>query len=419
MKLIPKNFLILAVLLIFIPALNSTSWADTLSNAKQQLAQKQQKTQQLQSQLNQTSNQIKNQKDKTQSLQQSLQQTKQKLGQTQQQITQNQQQQQQLQDKISNLNKRIEKTQSELVSDNVAVDDMLRASYENGTVSYLYVIFQSTSFSDFLSRLNLLATVAKSEKQLLDKVTSLHKQLKQEQSDEHSSLHQLQSKGTQLFNLKQSQVVLQGQKQNSITQVNTSINALQQQEAQFSQQMHLTQNQVADLKKQIAQQEAVEATKAGDIVEANLRYQDVSAQKLYNYVHGWDSSFTLSDIQTICQSAKNYNVNPVLLVAITGQEERFVPASWSAAPEIRKNPFNVYYSWQWTETYRPSWGLPDTANIAANTVRHKLSVPPPVGEDPFIWLNDPHNPWGLYATDRDWSGGVKWFFNDITKYVNS
>ena len=269
-----------------------------------------------------------------------------------------------------------------------------------------------------LTRLNSLTMLTKSEQALVDKVISLHQQLQQQQSDENAALQQLQSKGTQLYEMKQSETVLQNHKQHSITLVNQSINQLQQQEAQYSKAMHLTQQQISDLKKQIAEQEAIEATKSGDVVEPELRYQDISPQKLYDYVHKRDSVFSLSDIQTICAAGKAYDVNPALLVAITGQEEAFVPSYWSSAPQIRKNPFNVYYSWKWTAMNHPSWTLVDTAQIAANTVRHKLSVPPPMGEDPFTWLNDPHNPWGLYATDRHWSVGVKWFFGDITSYMN-
>lgn len=410
--------LIAGTLLTFSSVLAGTSWADTLSNQKQQLQQKQQQAQQLQSQMNQTSQQIQSQKQKTHFLQQSLNQTQQALAQTKQNIGVNQQQQQQLQIKISDLTKQIVQTQTQLNSDQQAVDDMLRASYENGTVPYLYVLMQSTSFSDLLSRLTMIATVAKSEKDLLDQVTTLQKQLNQERSAQNASLHQLQLKGVQLYNMQQAEISLSGQKRHSITLVNQNISALQQEESQYSQQMHLTQQQVADLKQQIQQEEAIQATQSGNIVEANLQYQPVSPQKLYAYVQTRHSTFTLSDIETICQAAKDYNVNPILLIAITGQEQDFVPPGPDAA-EIRTNPFNVYYSWQWTVEYRPSWGLADTAAIAANTVRHKLSVPPPAGENVFDWLNDPKNPWGLYATNPDWSAGVEWFFNSISNYVNS
>jgi len=413
-------------LLALSAALVGTSWGDSLSDAQQQLAKAQEQAQQLKNQSQKTSQKIQEQKQETAQLQQSLQQTQSSLAVTQQQIDTNQAQQQQLQDKIDALNSKIQTTQAELQKDTNDVNQMLRASYEYGTVPYMDVIFQSTSFSDLLTRLNLISAVTKSEQTMVQNVSDLQTQLKQQRSDENSSIHELQLKATELSQMKSQEVSLKSQKQQSIETVSRSINALQQEEDQYSQQMHLTQQQISDLKQQIAEAEAIAATQSGNVVESDLRYQTVSAQKLYDYVQNYDSTyfktpsaFSVSDMQTICNAAQSYNVNPILLVAITGQEESFVPKAWSAWPAIHKNPFNVYYSWMWTNEYRPQWNLTDTAGIAANTVRHKLSTPPPSGEDPFVWINDPKNPWGLYATDRNWSAGVEKFFKSITSYVNS
>lgn len=421
-----KAFLTSGTGLILSAVLVGTTWGDTLSSTKQQLAQKQQQAQQIQAQADQTSKQIDQQKHKTQVLQQSLQQTQTTLAQTKQQMSTNSQEQQQLQNKIDSLTKNIEVTQTQLAKDTVAVNNMLRASYEYGSIPYVDVIFQSTSFSDLLSRLNLLSMVTKSERQLVQHLANLQDSLKKQRTQQDAAIHELQLKATQLYQMKLTEVSLQKQKQNSIALVSRNVNILQQQEAKYSQEMHLTQQQITDLKQQIAEQEAIMATKSGNIVESNLRYIPVSAQKLYDFVQQYDvrwygshSAFSVSDMQTIIQAGKNYNVNPILLVAITGQEQAFDPLSWGAAQQIRKNPFNVYYSWQWTEMNRPSWTLVDTANIAANTVRHKLSTPPEYGDNVFTWLNDPRNPWGLYATDRHWSAGVQKFFYAISSYVNS
>ena len=43
----------------------------------------------------------------------------------------------------------------------------LRVMYENGTVSYVDVIFNSTSFSDFLNRVNALTLIVRQDKLLL------------------------------------------------------------------------------------------------------------------------------------------------------------------------------------------------------------------------------------------------------------
>lgn len=152
---------------------------------------------------------------------------------------------------------------------------------------------------------------------------------------------------------------------------------------------------------------------------AELRYQPVSAQSLYDFVHAQGSIFTLSDIETIIAAAKSDDVSPVLMVAITGQEQSFVPVDTSDAPEIELNPFNVEGPGQ---TGPGSWmtyhvSLADSAQIAANTLANKLSVPPPSGENPIAWINDPENPYGIYATDPHWASGVAEIYQEIEMYL--
>lgn len=141
------------------------------------------------------------------------------------------------------------------------------------------------------------------------------------------------------------------------------------------------------------------------VSEPYLRYEPINVTKLYSFLSSGGSAFSLSDLNTIIQAARAAGVNPLLLVAITGQEESFVPRSWPAAAKILNNPFNVNVSWQNYNT-----NLANAAQIAANSVRLKLATPPPAGEDAISWINDPRNPDGLYATDRNWADGVRAIF---------
>ncbi|QSO50113.1 hypothetical protein [Alicyclobacillus mengziensis] len=150
------------------------------------------------------------------------------------------------------------------------------------------------------------------------------------------------------------------------------------------------------------------------IPETYLRYQSINPEALYQYVHQRDSVFSLSDVETIMNAGQQYDINPALLIAITGQEESFIPASWPAAQQIRNNPFNVYHSWQDYNTT-----LQNSADIAAGTLRAKLSTPPPDGEDPIHWINDPNNPDGAYAGDPNWPNGVEDIFLNIEQYLGT
>ncbi|NHM28979.1 hypothetical protein G7K71_18820 [Desulfofundulus sp. TPOSR] len=108
-------------------------------------------------------------------------------------------------------------------------------------------------------------------------------------------------------------------------------------------------------------------------------------------------------------AGRRYDVNPLLLLAITGQEQSFVPVGASGAMEMIKNPFNVYGSWQ---VYAP--GFEQSAMIAAQTV-NRLSANCPPGMNPIQWIDSPLNPRYRYAEDTDWWKGVSIFFSQLRR----
>lgn len=96
--------------------------------------------------------------------------------------------------------------------------------------------------------------------------------------------------------------------------------------------------------------------------------------------------------------AKQNNLDPLLLFAIIGQEQSFVPFSNKDAYKIINNPFNVFHSWKDFNT-----DLSESTLIAINTIQNRLSKCPK-NQDPFLWLN------GIYAEDPNWHVGVKSFY---------
>lgn len=104
---------------------------------------------------------------------------------------------------------------------------------------------------------------------------------------------------------------------------------------------------------------------------------------------------------TIFNVAKDYNVNPLLLFAITGQEQAFVPKSNAHSSLIINNPFNVYQSW---EAYNTD--LEDATRIASNTIV-KLSKNCPDDTDLIQWINR------RYAEDTNWHIGVSSIFSEL------
>lgn len=144
------------------------------------------------------------------------------------------------------------------------------------------------------------------------------------------------------------------------------------------------------------------------IVNSNLpnyfNYKNINENSLKKYLHNKNSLLEQEPyFSTLITVAKNFNLNPFVLFAITGQEQAFVPADNKNAKKIVNNPFNVFHSWQEYNT-----NLKDAAEIASRTVIN-LCKDRPSSEEPFHWINR------KYAEDPKWGEGVLKFYNELEK----
>lgn len=132
-----------------------------------------------------------------------------------------------------------------------------------------------------------------------------------------------------------------------------------------------------------------------DYLMAHLQYKVIDEAALNEWLIKRGSMLAEEPyFSTILNAAASYNINPLLMFAITGQEQGFVPKSHKRAAEIANNPFNVYGSWQDFNT-----NIEDTAFIAARTIIN-LSKGCPPDADPIQFLNK------KYAEDPKWHLGV-------------
>jgi len=135
--------------------------------------------------------------------------------------------------------------------------------------------------------------------------------------------------------------------------------------------------------------------------------------KIYNYslfkeyLSSRESKLVEADyFQTIVDISREYDLDPLLLFAIIGQEQSFVPKNNIYSNKIINNPYNVFNSWRYYNT-----SLTDTTKIACYTLNRILSDLPE-DEEPFKWINK------TYAEDEKWAEGVRKIYNTIkNKYV--
>lgn len=135
----------------------------------------------------------------------------------------------------------------------------------------------------------------------------------------------------------------------------------------------------------------------------DYKYKDINVDTLKSYLSSKNSM--LADepyTSSIINAAKRYNVNPLLLFAITGQEQNFVPKTDYQAKKIANNPFNVYGSW-----IKYNTNIEDSAAIASGTIVALTKKMPPNCENVIQWINK------KYSEDPNWYKGVTAFLNQL------
>ncbi|HOV79154.1 MAG TPA: hypothetical protein PK728_03540 [Bacillota bacterium] len=135
---------------------------------------------------------------------------------------------------------------------------------------------------------------------------------------------------------------------------------------------------------------------------AELQFKPVDIYKLQNCLHERNSLLADGPYFTaILKTAEEFNINPLLLFAITGQEQAFVPRNGANAKKIANNPFNVHRSWQEYNT-----DIGDASRIAAITIIN-LSRNRPETADPVSWINR------TYSEDKNWWQGVRKILEEL------
>jgi hypothetical protein len=145
---------------------------------------------------------------------------------------------------------------------------------------------------------------------------------------------------------------------------------------------------------------------AGNELPATHRYRDIDQDKLVAFLELRRSILRTEPYRSvILETARQFDIHPLLLFAITGQEQGFVNEEHEHATEIANNPFNVYHSWQEFNTT-----IEHSAAVASRTIV-RLSRDRPADQDPVQWINRE------YAEDQKWHIGVNKLFETMKKSI--
>lgn len=133
---------------------------------------------------------------------------------------------------------------------------------------------------------------------------------------------------------------------------------------------------------------------------SKFRYKIINENSLRSYLRKRKSILAEEPyFSTINDVAMSYDINPLLLFAITGQEQSFVPTTSSSYSKIANNPFNVHGSWKKYNT-----NINDSVDITCRTLIN-LSKNRPSNYDTMRWINK------KYAADQNWGNKVNKIFD--------
>lgn len=157
---------------------------------------------------------------------------------------------------------------------------------------------------------------------------------------------------------------------------------------------------LSDEKNEVASPKVIERPQ--NELPSYLQYTTIDDVKLKVWLNGRNSMLVDEPyFSTIVNVAQEFNIHPLLLFAITGQEQGFVSRDHQYAKKIANNPFNVFHSWEEYNT-----NIEETTKIAARTIVN-LSKDRPSDVDPIQWINR------KYAEDENWWLGVSSIFRQL------
>lgn len=246
------------------------TYAASLSSAKAMMNK-------LKSESAQTNAQISQEHYQASVLQNAIVQEQLSLRNIQSAIATNEKQIADVQNKIRILQAKLTKNQATLKTDKQALVEQIRSIYENGHVSYLSVLMNSTSFDDLMSRLYMLEQVTKAQKRLVQQVTGLQHAIVTQQQQQKVQYATLANKNQQMYSYQHAEQLLQAQHQQTLADVKSNIHQQTRRRTLLESQIHVTQSQIQQIEleakqaEQLMQNKQYVAQTYGNLPQANAQ----------------------------------------------------------------------------------------------------------------------------------------------------
>ncbi|MCI0183115.1 hypothetical protein MM817_01385 [Acidibacillus sp. S0AB] len=255
------------------------TYAESLSQEQQTMAQ-------LQAEVKQTNNSMTFAKTQTVTVKAEIAHYQQSLTNLKSAMSHNLHQMQATEQKITQMNHSIavDRKQLHLYKDSLRAQ--IRVMYENGRVSYLNVLLESSNWEDFLSRLYMLITIAKTDQHLVSEVTSLQQQLVLKKEAQQYNYSLLVQKHTEYEAMKQADVLVEDQKNQMLAQLNQNIQNASTKHGLLESQIELTQSQIQQIEQETQQAQSL-VQSSSYIQQTEKTLPTVNVQSLLQYAESF------------------------------------------------------------------------------------------------------------------------------------
>lgn len=193
---------------------------DKLKQEQDKVNQQIKKTQQLM-------NQVKSEKK---SVSKAIEQLDQKLNQAEEELTGVENQLSQLEEQIAVTTRELERASTDASSQKELLKKRVRVMYENGNVGYLSVILNSTSFSDFISRMDFLKKIIDFDMNLLGKMKLHRDSVAEKRKQLESELKEKERLKIEIADKKQQVEVAKQDREKTLKDLTKDLKELERQE---------------------------------------------------------------------------------------------------------------------------------------------------------------------------------------------
>ncbi len=221
---------IVALLLIFVI---SIPFANVYAKNPGEIDKLQKEQDKVNQQIKQTQKLMTQVSSEKKSVSKAIEELDQKLNQAEDELSKVENTLAQLENQIAITTRELERATSEADDQKELLKKRVRVMYENGNAGYMSVILNSTSFSDFISRVDFLKKIVDFDTNLLNKMKSYRDSIDEKRSQLKSELDEKERLKNQIANKKQEVETAKQDREKNLKEIVSDLKELERQEDQL------------------------------------------------------------------------------------------------------------------------------------------------------------------------------------------